>query len=191
MRASAFLILALLAACAPRGEPPPAAGPERGRAAAAGLGPGFDSASVEREFEAVRGPAAMRRVRSAPVSAVAAFYQGLPTPTIEPDGRVTYAGPAVNAVVRERGRWLGWKTGKPAPVPAEVAARLDALVADPGLWREPEAFPRGACTDSGSLQLGLRHEDRRRFSWQDNCRSRGLTGELARIVLAEALVAPY
>jgi hypothetical protein len=198
VKAYAWLILPL-AACAVRppegpvlaGESPAAAQPEppdRSRAAAAGHGSGFDSASAEREFQLVRGAAALERLRSAPTSVVAVFYQGLPRPITGPDGRVAFAGPAVNAATRERGRWLGWKTGKPAPLPADVAARLDSIVEDPRLWQEPEVFPRGACTDAGSLQLAIRHDGRRRFSRQDNCDSRGLSGELGRIVLGEALI---
>lgn len=172
---------------------PPAAPlpPERSRAAAAGSGPGFGSVTVEQEFELARGRPALDRLRSAPVSVVAVMYQGLPRPVTLPDGSVTYAGPAVNGVVREKGRWLGWKTGRPAPVPEAVAARLDAIVGDPGLWLEPELLRGGACTDAGSLQLAIRSDGRKRFSRQDNCYSRGLAAELGRIVLGEALSPPY
>ena len=198
MKTHPLPILLLVAACAaePAGGPSAAgenpvaarpAPPERSRVEAAGHGPGFDSASVEREFQLVHGAAALERLRSAPISVVAAFYQGMPRPITGPDGRLHFAGPAVNAVIRERGRWLGWKSGGPAPLPAAIAARLDSIIEDPRLWQEPEVFRRGACTDAGSLQLAIRHDGLTRFSRQDTCDSRGLAGELGRIVLGEAL----
>ena len=185
------MVLLALAGCAAsagdREVAAAAAPPERSRVSAAGLGPGFDSASLEREFEVARGTAALERLRSAPVSVVAAMYQGLPRPITLPDGRMGYAGPAANAVIREKGRWLGWKSGELSPVPAAAAERLEAILADPRLWLEPEVFRGGGCTDAGSLQLAVRQESRRKFSRQDNCDSRGLAGELGRIVLNEAV----
>ena len=194
MKAKAFLILLALAGCAPPRPAAPAASEtaavERPERAEAVYPPGAGSAEtvVEREFRVARGPAALERVKAAPSSVVAVSYQGLPRPITGPDGRITYAGPAVNAVFRADGRWLGWKSGSAAPLPAAVAARLDSLLADPALWREPDGFPPGGCTDAGSLQLAVRHRGRLKLSRQDNCDSRGLAGELGRTVLNEAPV---
>jgi hypothetical protein len=191
MNAVKLLVPLLLAACASTAEPRPdraAARPaQRPESAGEARDPGGGAAEIDRVFAAARGDEAARRVRSASSSVVAAFYQGLPRPITGPDGRITFAGPVVNAVMREKGRWLGWRTGRAEPVPAIVAARLDAIIADRALWREPADFPRGACTDAGSLQLAIRHEGRLKLSRQDNCDSRGLAGELGRIVLDERL----
>ena len=145
-----------------------------------------DESAAERAFEAARGGAALQRVRTAPTSVVALLHQGLPRPIAGPDGRTTFAGPAVNAVMREDGRWFGWKSGRAEAIPAALGARLDAILSDPETWREPDDFPSGGCTDAGSLQLTIRHHGRLKRSRQDNCRLRGLAGELGRIVIEEA-----
>lgn len=180
--------IAILFALIPLGACAATAGPgtdavERERAESPG--PASGAAAAEREFESARGREAAERVQAASSSVIAIFYQGLPRPITGADGRVTFAGPAVNAVMREDGRWLGWKTGRAEPVPSEVGARLDSILADPALWREPEDFPRGGCTDAGSLQLAIRHEGRFKSSRQDNCDSRGFAGALGRMVLDE------
>jgi hypothetical protein len=183
MKTGAFLVLILLAACVARPAPEPA--PALDDLAPASLEQGDGARTAEREFEAARGREAVQRVRSASSSVVAVSYQGFPRPVAGPGGRVTFAGPAVNAVLRENGRWLGWKGGRAEPVPAAVSARLDSILADPDLWLEPDEFPSGGCTDAGSLQLAIRHRGRLKSSRQDNCDSRGLAGRLGRIVLDE------
>ena len=193
MKTEPFLALLLLAACV---APPPPADPEP--VAEAGAGPALEPVAVkdevplgleavERELLAARGAGAVRRARAAPASVVAVLYQGFPKPITGPDGRVTYAGPAVNVVIREQGRWLGWGGGGPQEVAPDVAARIEAILADAALWREPDIFPQSGCTDAGSLQLLIRHSGRTKRSRQDNCLSRGLAGELGRIVLGERL----
>lgn len=152
MKIPALLALISLAGCAAARAP----GTDEERTAGVASEPGAVAAAAELEFRSARGPEAARRIRAASSSVVAVLYQGLPRPITGPDGRVTFAGPAVNAVVRQNGRWLGWRSGRPEPVPAEVAARLDSILADPALWVEPEDFPSGGCTDAGSLQLAIR-----------------------------------
>lgn len=197
MKTWRFLVLVLLAGCAserpgaiPPGDVPAVA--ERGGAPAwlEPLLPGDGTSVVEREFVVAHGEAAVRRIHAASSSIVAVFYAGLPRPITGPEGRTTFAGPGINVAIRENGRWLGWKRATPQPLPDAVGARLDAILADPALWREPDHFPRGDCTDAGSLQLVVRHQGRRKLSAQDNCRSRGLSGELGRIVLDERLATP-
>lgn len=183
MRPGPFLALIPLAACVAGSGMEPA--PPRDDATAASPAQDGGAETAEREFESARGREAAQRVRSASSSVVAVSYQGLPRPITGPDGQVTFAGPAVNALIRENDRWLGWKTGRPEPVPEAVSARLDSILADPALWREPDEFPGGGCTDAGSLQMAIRHRGRLKSSRQDNCDSRGLAGRLGRIVLDE------
>ncbi|HEX8620398.1 MAG TPA: hypothetical protein VF718_00350 [Allosphingosinicella sp.] len=187
MKAGLFAALIPLAACTATPAPAPAERADAAGLALAAPAPDGGAAAAEREFERVRGEEAARRVRSASQSVMAVFHQGLPKPITLPDDRVAYAGPSLNAVMLEDGRWLGWKTGRPEPVPADVAERLESILADPALWGEPDDFPRGSCTDAGSLQLAIRRDGRLKSSRQDNCDSRGLAGKLGRIVLDERL----
>ena len=136
---------------------------------------------VRRHVAARLGPDAVRIAEAAEASVMATFIQGLPRPIQNADGSWGYEPPATNALVRERGGWLGWTGRERTTVSAAKAAEIERILADPAFWRERD-YVAPSCTDAGAMRLVVRYRGRS-VARQQSCSPVGLTGRLWRLVL--------
>jgi hypothetical protein len=99
-------------------------------------------------------------------------------------GRFNGGGPRVNVATRGDGGWSGWGGGGPSPLPAEVSAEIDRLLAAPAFRAEPDRYPEMDCPDSGASLMVIRERGQVRTTRQ-SCMPANQIGRLLRTVLDE------
>ncbi len=135
-------------------------------------------ADVEERVQERIGAEALAAARASATSIMANSYQG----------RFDSGGPRIAVLVRASGGWTSWKSGRPAPVAADVSAEIDRLLGNASLWREEPFYPDMDCPDAGATMMVIRHRGGTRVTRQ-GCSPEGLTGRLEETVLSER-VAP-
>ena len=101
-------------------------------------------------------------------------------------GRFNSGGPRVNVAVRTDGGWNGWRSGTAAPLPRDVGAEIDRLLASPAFRAEPDRSPAMDCPDSGAGLMVIRREGRLRVTRQ-SCLPANLVGRLLTTVIEERI----
>lgn len=135
--------------------------------------PGFNRATVEAillaSARARYGEALVRRAIAAPAFLFTKHYPGMmppPPPGAGPDWR--YPEPPVAMLFRENGQWLAARAeGLRAAKPDKVG-EIEAILADPAFWAEPE-YAEPGCTDAGASLLMLKLPDRARITRRSAC----------------------
>jgi len=167
-----------LAACAA----PPVADPRERGVPARAFDPVEVRAYVESEATRVLGPAPVAEASAARTAVMLVLSQSLPPPWQRPDGTWDYRGrPPTNVAVKRASGWVEWKSGAAVAMAPDRAARLDALLADPGFWAEPAYSPAEGCLDGGSLSIVVKARGRTRAARQV-CGMHGRAEQLFRIL---------
>lgn len=178
-----LLSAAALTACAAVPPPPPPVDDRRNNPPVFSVADA--EALAEREVRAVLGEAAWAEISAARTAVLVRRGVSLPRMIQQPDGSWKAEGPYANAAVRTSQGWIGWPGGIRSLLAPETGRELDRLLAQAPLWAEP-ALPPAGCTDPGGLTSVIRHNGREHVATHP-CGDVGLTGQVARIVMASQI----
>jgi hypothetical protein len=134
---------------------------------------GFDRATTESNLLASAreryGEALVRRAIAAPSFLFTKHYRGMmPPPPPDAGPGYRYPHPPVSMLFREGGEWLAATPDGVRQARPDKVAEIEAILANPAFWAEPE-YTQPGCTDAGASLLMLKLPQRARITRRGVC----------------------